>query len=334
MAEAEIQNPIANLEPFKAAKVLNGTGADLTDAKNLAIVEVDPKTLGDFTDDDVLIKVEAFALNPVDYKMNDLFKEYPKEHIMCSDACGIVEAAGKNADFSEGDKVICNSMLQVGVAAEYIVMNKDLVAKIDADMSATDMAGVPLVSTTAYDAVVALGELGEGAKVMVNGASGGVGTMVTQICSNVFGYHTIGICSGKNEELVKSLGAKETINYKEMNFADYGGKIKGFVDCAGGKSVWDSAENMLTENGKFATIVGDDPTLADNSVTVERSQNTPKYDFVFYKSNGKKLTQIAQMIKDGKVKPQVHATYPASKIHEAMKDLKSRRARGKIVLTW
>jgi len=276
MAEAEIQNPIANLKSFKAAKVLNGTSADLTDAKNLAIVEVDPNTLGDFTDDDVLIKVEAFALNPVDYKMNDLFKEYPKEHIMCSDACGIVEAAGKNADFSEGDKVICNSMLQVGVAAEYIVMNKDLVAKIDADMSATDMAGVPLVSTTAYDAVVALGELGEGAKVMVNGASGGVGTMVTQICSNVFGYHTIGICSGKNEELVKSLGAKETINYKEMNFADYGEKINGFVDCAGGKSVWDSAENMLTENGKFATIVGDDPTLADNTLwsVAKTFQNT------------------------------------------------------------
>jgi len=54
-----------------------------------------------------------------------------------------------------------------------------------------------------------------------------------------------------------------------MNFADYGEKINGFVDCAGGKSVWDSAENMLTENGKFSTIVGDDPTLADNSVTVE-----------------------------------------------------------------
>jgi len=335
MAEAEAQNPIANLKAFKAAKVLNGTNADLEDSKNLAIVEIDPKSLGTFTDDDVLIKVEAFALNPVDYKMNTLFAEYPTEHIICSDACGIVEAVGKNAGFEKGDRVICNTNLKYGVGAEYIKVNKDLIAKVDAGMNAEDMSGLPLVSTTAYDAVMALGDLEAGAKVMINGASGGVGTMVTQMCANVFQYHTIAICSGKNQNLVEMLGAREVINYKEQDFAEYGGKVQGFIDLVGGKSVWDKAQNLLEEGAFFSTIVGDDPTFKDNSTTFARSNDEQtNYKFVFYTSNGEKLAQIVQMVKDEKLKPWVHADYPARMIRDAMKEMKSRRATGKIVVRW
>jgi len=336
MAEAEAQNPIANLKAvFKAAKVLNGTYADLEDSKNLAIVEIDSKSLGTFTDDDVLIKVEAFALNPVDYKMNTLFAEYPTEHIIGSDACGIVEAVGKNGGFEKGDKVICNTNLKCGVGAEYIKVNKDLVAKIDAGMKSEDMSGLPLVSTTAYDAIQALGDLEAGAKVMINGASGGVGTMVTQMCANVFKYHTIAICSGKNTELVQMLGAQEVINYKEQDFAEYDGKVQGFIDLVGGKMVWDKAKEILEENAMFSTIVGDDPTFKDNSTTMARSnEENTNYKFVFYTSNGEKLAQIVQMVKDKSLKPRTHADYPARMIRDAMKELKSRRATGKIVVRW
>lgn len=335
MAEAEAQNPLANLKAFKAAKVLNGTTADLEDSKNLAIVEIDPKSLGTFTDDDVLIKVEAFALNPVDYKMNTLFAEYPTEHIIASDACGIVEAVGKNAGFEKGDRVICNTNLKYGVGAEYIKVNKDLIAKIDAGMNAEDMAGLPLVSTTAYDAVMALGKLEAGAKVMINGASGGVGTIVTQICAKVFQYYTIAICSGKNAELAQMLGAQEVINYKEQDFAEYDGKVQGFIDLVGGKSVWDKAQNLLTEDAFFSTIVGDDPTFKDNSTTMARNNDDQNcYKFVFYSSNGEKLAQIVQMVRDEKLKPRIHASYPSRMIRDAMKEIKSRRATGKIVVRW
>jgi len=336
MAEAAaVENPIANLKPFKAAKILNGTNADLEDEANLAIVEVQPSTLGDFTDDDVLIKVEAFALNPVDYKMNTLFAEYPTEHIIASDACGIVEAAGKNAKFAKGDKVICNTNVKYGVGAEYIKVNKDLIAKIDAGMESVDMAGLPLVATTAYDAVKSLGELEQGSKVMVNGASGGVGTIITQMCAKVFGWHTIGVCSGKNEDLVRMLGAEEIINYREADFADYPDKIHGFIDCVGGKEVWDKAQGMMMENATFSTIVGDDKTFKDAATSAARSQSQDNcYNFVFYSSSGEKLAMIAEMVKNEQVKPWVHAEYPSKMIRDAMKELKSNRATGKIVLRW
>eukprot|EP00493_Phyllostaurus_siculus_P025735 UN26080 len=123
---------------------------------------------------------------------------------------------------------------------------------------------------------------------MVNGASGGVGTIVTQICANVFGYHTIAICSGMNEDLVRMLGAREVINYKEQDFAEYGGKVQGFIDLVGGKSVWDKAQNLLDEGAFFSTIVGDDPTFKDNSTTMARNNDQGNsYKFVFYASNGK-----------------------------------------------
>lgn len=335
MAEAELQNHFANLEEFKAVKILNGTSADLTDVANMAIVKMDPSSLGGFTDDDVLIKVDAFALNPVDYKMNALFPEWPTEHIICSDACGTVCSAGENASFQKGDKVMLNSNLKFGVAAEYIVINKDLVAKTDDCMSIAEAAGLPLVSIIAFDAINALGDLKKGSRVMINGASGGTGTLVTQICSKVHGHHVIGICSGKNEDLVRGLGAAEVINYKEQDFAEYEAKIDGFVDCVGGIQAWNKAQGILKEGAIYATIVGDDPTLADNSASFARTADPEvNYKFVFYASNGDKLAQIAQMVKDGKIKPQTHATYPATEIHEAMKELKSKRAVGKIVLQW
>merc|ERR1712035_171319 len=106
----------------------------------------------------------------------------------------------------------------------------------------------------------------------------------------------------------------------------YDGKVQGFIDLVGGKSVWDKAQNLLTEDAFFCTIVGDDPTLKDNSTTMARNNDEQNcYKFVFYSSNGEKLAQIVQMVRDEKLKP---------RIHDAMKEIKSRRATGKIVVRW
>jgi len=342
MAEAEQQSPFGDRKTFKQAKILNGTTADLEDKANLALVDVDVQTF-EYAGESVLVKVEAFALNPVDYKMNTLFPEYPTEHVIASDACGTVQAVGPEAaEFAKGDKVFLNTNLKLGVGAEYIVVQKEWIAKIDRDMDSVEMASLPLVATTAYDAIQALGELQEQSKVMVNGATGGVGSIVTQMLANVYGCDVIAICSGKNEELAKSFGAKEVINYKEMDFAEWvdqesgSNKISGFVDCVGGVNVWEKAKDLLVEGGMFATIVGDDPTFADNKSTFARSadEGEPSYKFVFYSSNGEKLGQIAQMVKDGKVKPQVCKAYYAEKIRSAMAKLKSGRPAGKVVVKW
>jgi len=341
MAEAEQQSPYGDRKKFRQAKILNGTTADLEDKANLNIVDVDVQPF-EYAGASVLVKVEAFALNPVDYKMNTLFPDHPTEHVIASDACGIVQAVGPEAgEFSKGDKVFLNTNLKVGVGAEYIVVQKEWIAKIDQEMDSVEMASLPLVATTAYDAIQALGVLEEGSKIMVNGATGGVGSIVTQMLANVYACHVIAICSGKNEELAKSFGAKEIVNYKEMDFAEWAdesgsNKLQGFVDCVGGVNVWEKAKDMLVESGMFATIVGDDPTFADNKSTFARSadEGEPSYKFVFYTSTGEKLAQIAQMVKDGKVKPQVCKAYWAQKIRSAMTKLKTGRPAGKVVVKW
>merc|ERR1719493_60513 len=112
-----------------------------------------------------------------------------------------------------------------------IVVQSSEVAK-RGEIGAVEAAGLPLVAVTAMDAINDLGQLEEGSVIMINGASGGVGTMAVQIAANVKKYHVIGICSGKNVDMVKELGAAETINYREQNFSEYDGKIDGFLDLA------------------------------------------------------------------------------------------------------
>jgi len=335
MADAQADGGAS--DTYRAVMWMNGTGGECN-KENLCIQELKKSDLGALGDDEVLIRVSAFALNPVDYKMNQLFPDYPKKHITGSDAAGTIIKVGANvSDFKEGDAVFMNSQLQYGTAAELVKASVNVIGKYDAEsMSFATAAALPLVTITAMDAVNALGELHE-ATVMINGASGGVGTMAVQICKNVKGYKVIGICSGTNIDMVKFLGADACINYKEQDFAECEEKLDGFLDLVGGKHVWDKAGPLLEEDKRFVTIAGDDPTFASEDgkkSTAARAEELEKYVFVFYSTTREKLEQIAWWVKEGKVKARIDTVYKAKEIVAAMTALKSHRATGKIVLTW
>jgi len=316
--------------------VMNGTKVDLTDPKNLSLEPLEHP--GECEAEEVLIQVHAFAFNPVDYKINTLMPNHPTKYICCSDAAGVVTQVGSKVErLAVGDSVYTNTFLKVGTAASMIKVPQNLVSKYFGNgggkIDYAEAAGVPLVAVTALDAVASLGDLEQGAKVIINGASGGVGLLAVQMCRNK-GYDVTGICSGKNADLVKSMGASEVINYREQDFGETETKFDGFIDCVGGKSVWDKGQRILKQNGPFITIVGDDKMFEDSSPSVERTQDqTNAYQFIFYNPTSDKLDEIAKMISTGKLKVR-YQEHRLGQVHEAMKALKSKTRGGvKVVVS-
>jgi len=325
MADAETK--------YQSVRIMNASGAIFDEeGENVKFVDVGAEEVGE---GQVRVKVEAFAINPVDLKICEVLPDHAKEYVPCSDASGTIDAIGEGVDgFEVGDKVFLNTNLGTGTAAGMIVVKSSEVAK-RGDIGAVEAAGLPLVAVTAMDAINDLGQLEEGSVIMINGASGGVGTMAVQIAANVKKYHVIGICSGKNIDMVKELGAAETINYREQNFTEYDGKIDGFLDLAVGYSNYENALSILKDNARFVTICEDNSTGEGVKATMERSADpSNQYTFTFYNSSTEKLDAIRGWVEDGALKPKVHATFPVAKIMDAFKQQKTKRATGKIVVTF
>jgi len=312
----------------KAVMILNGSGSILEDGENVKIMDVPVK---ECSEGKVKVQVQAFATNPVDLKINALMPQYPMEHIPCSDAAGTIVEVGSGVDnLQVGDQVFLNTNITVGTASEMIVVDSGVVAR-RGDMTSVQAAGLPLVSVTAMDALNALGDLEEGSLIMINGASGGVGTMAVQIAVHVKGYRVIGVCSGKNEEMVKGLGAEEVINYKEQNFAEYDRKIDGFVELAT-PGTYEGAKQILKENAPYVTIAVASEEGMKKSMELS-SDAAIQYEFVFYTTTAEKLDQIAAWVAEKKLKPMTHATFTMEQIMDAFKEQKTNRATGKIVVT-
>jgi len=325
MADAETK--------YQSVRIMNASGAIFDEeGENVKFVDVGAEEVGE---GQVRVKVEAFAINPVDLKICEVLPDHPKEYVPCSDASGTIDAIGEGVDgFEIGDKVFLNTNLGIGTAAGMIVVKSSEVAK-RGDIGAVEAAGLPLVAVTAMDAINDLGQLEEGSVIMINGASGGVGTMAVQIAANVKKYHVIGICSGKNIDMVKELGAAETINYREQNFTEYDGKIDGFLDLAVGYSNYENALSILKDNARFVTICEDNSTGEGVKATMERSADpSNQYTFTFYTSSTEKLDAIRGWVEDGALKPKVHATFPVANIMDAFQEQKTKRATGKIVVTF
>jgi len=312
----------------QAVKIMNGSGAIFGDEESVKIMDV---PVEECSEGKVKVQVQAFATNPVDLKINAILPEYPKEHIPCSDAAGVIVEVGSGVDnLQVGDQVFLNTNITVGTASEMIVVDSGVVAR-RGDMTSIQAAGLPLVTVTAMDAINALGDLEEGSLIMINGASGGVGTMAVQIAVNVKGYRVIGICSGRNVDMVKDLGAEEVINYRESNFADYDGKIDGFIELATG-GTYEAAKQILKDNAPYVTIAVAGEEDLKQSMELSNDETTP-FTFVFYKTTAEKLDQIAAWVAEKKLKPMTHATYTMEQIMEAFKEQKTNRATGKIVVT-
>lgn len=229
---------------------------------------------------DILVKVHAAAVNPVDIQLwgNPVigWLAGSKEKGLGRDYSGLIAAVGsavQQASWAVGDAVfgLCNRPLAEGTFVQYLQISpeKEPVAKMPRSWGFEEAAAVPLVALTAFACLDWLPSVGKGPnieqrRVVVAGASGGVGIWCVQLAKKLYGCHVTGICSGRNAEFVRSLGADEVIDYSAQDVArmlrqgrPQGKKYDLYVDCVGGTELFKHWHELLHRDAAYVTIVGD-----------------------------------------------------------------------------
>jgi NADPH:quinone reductase-like Zn-dependent oxidoreductase len=297
-------------------------------------------------DNEVLIKIHAAAANPADWHLmrsdpflarleNGLLK--PKHTRLGADVAGRIEAIGKNVtQLRVGDEIFGELPLNnLGSFAEYVCVDEEFVALKPANLSFEQAAAVPLAAFTALQGLRDKGQIKAGQKVLINGASGGVGTFAVQI-AKAFGTEVTGVCSTRNLELVRSLGADHVIDYTKEDFTRNGRQYDLIFDAVGNRSVSDLKRALslwgIASVAGFtslallfqAMIVG--PLLSRNDGQKIGLMATAK-------ANKKDLLVIKELLETGKVKPVIDKCYALRDVPEAIRYLETGRARGKVVIT-
>ena len=297
-------------------------------------------------DDDVLVKIHAAATNPADWHLmraepflarleNGLLK--PKNSRLGADVAGRIEAVGKNVtQLQVGDEVFGELPLnQLGSFAEYVCVAEAFIALKPANLSFEQAAAVPLAAFTALQGLRDKGQIKAGQKVLINGASGGVGTFAVQI-AKAFGAEVTGVCSTRNLELVRSIGADHVIDYTKEDFTKTGQRYDLIFDAVGNRSV-SELKRALTPRG-IASIAGFTslPRLFQAMLIgplLSRNDGQKIGLMATAKANKKDLLFIKELLETGKVKPVIDRRYPLEQVPDALRYLETGRARGKVVIT-
>jgi NADPH:quinone reductase-like Zn-dependent oxidoreductase len=253
----------------------------------------------------------------------------PKNYVPGFDVAGHVEAVGKNVTrFQPGDEVFgaCN-----GACAEYACAKEGMFVLKPANLTFEQAAAVPTSALAALHGLRDAGKVQPGQKVLINGASGGVGTFAVQI-AKAFGAEVTGVCSTRNVDMVRAIGADHVIDYTQEDFTQSGRRYDLILDQVGNHSLSD-CRRALTPQGIHIPNSGHSGIgYAGKALVLSlfvRQQGPP------YLSIPKKedLVVLKKMIEAGKVKPVIDRTYPLSETPEAFRYLNEGQARGKVVIT-
>lgn len=294
-------------------------------------------------DGQVLVKVRASSVNPVEwYGVTGFLParigggwRRPDDVTVGADLAGVVEAVGSDVpDFDVGDEVYGVS----GASwAEYTLARATRLAPRPANISFEEAAAVPVAGITALQGLRDHGQVQAGQKVLINGASGGVGTFAVQL-AKAFGAEVTAVCSTRNVEQARALGADRVIDYTHENFTRCGVRHDLMLDIAGSRSFL-ACRRVLTDEATVVLIggrmtyrgLGPLPHVAGTILkSLGRSQ---KVKFFEAKITTENLTEMKELIEAGKVRPIVERTYPLSEAAEAMAHLGEGHARGKVVIT-
>jgi NADPH:quinone reductase-like Zn-dependent oxidoreductase len=296
-------------------------------------------------ENEVLVKIHAAALNAADWHlmrgtpflMRLMFGGItkPKFKILGADMAGIVEAVGsKITQFKPGDEVFGDiSVSGWGAFAEYAsVHEKALVIKpVGLTFEAT--AAVPLASGTALQALRDAGKIQAGHKVLINGASGGVGTFAVQIAKS-YGTEVTAVCSTGNMEQARSLGADRVIDYKKEDITLGENRFDLILDCAAFRSISDY--KRILNPGGYYVLVGGTTANAMKLMfmgSLISGTGSRKFLSMMAKPNSKDLGIIKELIEKGLIKPVIDRKYPLKELPDAMRYLEEGHAKGKIVIT-
>lgn len=296
-------------------------------------------------DNEVLVKVHAASANPLDWHLmraepflarlgNGLLK--PKNTKLGADVAGRVEAVGRSiTQFQVGDDVFGGlTFKDLGSFAEYVCVSEEFLALKPTNSSFEAAAAVPIAAFTALQGLRNKGRIQQGQKVLINGASGGVGTFAVQMAKS-FGTEVTGVCSTRNLDLVRSIGADHVIDYTKEDFTRNGQRYDLIFDAVGNRSVSDY-QRALSPNG-ICSVAGFtvlsrlfQVVFLGAWVSMTGSQKIGLMETA--RPNKKDLLILKELLESGKVIPVIDRTYPFSEVPEAIRYLEKGHAQGKVVI--
>ena len=296
-------------------------------------------------DDEVLVKVYAAAANPLDwhfmrgtplpFRLVFGFRR-PKNTFLGADIAGRIEAVGSGvSQFQPGDEVFGDvSGSGLGGFAEYVCAREETLALKPSNLSFEEAAAVPVAAITALQGLRDKGQVRSGQQVLVNGASGGVGTFAVQL-AKAFGAEVTGVCSTRNLELVRSIGADRVVDYTREDFTKGGQPYDLILDAVGNRSVSDYAR-ALGPQGRCVvvgfTTLSHLLQVALLGAWLSRGGRKKIGVMGAAKPNQTDLVFIKELLEVGKVAPVIDRTYPLSETAEAIRYLEKGHARGKVVI--
>ncbi len=297
-------------------------------------------------DDEVLIKVYAAAANYADWALlrgkpflvrlmvGGLLK--PKNKILGADIAGRVEEVGRSVtQFQPGDEVFGDiSEGGWGGFAEYVCASENALALKPANISFEEAAAVPLAAVTALQGLRDKGQIQLGQKVLINGASGGVGTFAVQIAKS-FGAEVTAVCSTGKMDMARSIGADQVIDYTQEDFTQNGQRYDLILAANGYHSIWDY-KRALSPRGIYVMTGGSMAQILQSillgplisMVGAKKMGSSPA------KPNQKDLVIMKELLEAGKVVPVIDRRYPLSEAAEALRYLGEGHAQGKVVITF
>ena len=307
----------------------------------LELREIDKPTP---TNNQILVRMQAAAVNPLDWhilrgkpfmvRLMGFGLLKPKQQILGADMAGQIEAIGKDVTlFKVGDEAFGSSM---GGFAEYALIHESQAAAKPATMTFEQAAAVPVAGLTALQALREHGQIQNGQHVLINGASGGVGTFAVQI-AKALGAHVTGVCSGKNVELVRSIGADHVIDYTKDEFWKSGKKFDLIVDNAAFHSI-SKPLRVLKPTGIYVGVGGSSSTTSILQSLI--------FNPIIAKMKGKKVISfmanvnqadlifMKELLEAGKVVPVIDRKYSLIETPEAIRYVEKGHAQGKVVITF
>ena len=294
-------------------------------------------------DNQLLLKVCAASVNPFDWhilrgepflvRLMGFGLLKPKHQILGADMAGRIEAIGKNVtQFKVGDEVFGSS---IGGFAEYACIREDNVALKPTNLTYEQAATVPVAGLTALQAIRDHGRIQEGQQVLINGASGGVGTFAVQI-AKALGAHVTGVCSGKNVEMVRSIGADHVIDYTKEDFWVSGKQYDLIMDNAAFYSI-NKPLRALKATGTYVGVGGSSSTagvlqsLIFNPI-IAKIKRRRVVSFIA-DMNQADLVFMKEFLETGKVVPVIDRKYSLDETPQAISYVEKGHARGKVVIT-
>jgi NADPH:quinone reductase-like Zn-dependent oxidoreductase len=305
------------------------------------VVHVEKVDRPALTDERVLVRVRASSVNKADWHqlrgwprlLRPLTRDgvlRPKSPLLGTDFAGVVEAAGKDVtDLEPGDEVFGG---RHGAFAEYVSATS--VVRKPSNVTFEEAATMGIAGLTALQGLRDHGELQPGERVLVNGASGGVGTLAVQI-AKALGAHVTAVCSTRNVEQARELGADRVLDYTREDFTSTGERYELIADVAGGHS-WSAMRRALEPEGRLVVIGAHGSRaqlrhIAAVKLASLRSRQTVKFFIARFEKED--LQTLADLLESGDLKPAIDRTYELEEAQEALRTFGEGHVRGKLVLT-